>query len=208
MDRTEDQIPSVQLDGVTAGYQRGREVVSALDLRVEGPGVVRLAGRNGAGKSTLLELVSGYLRPWAGRVLVNGAPAADLGVRRTRRVCRTQVALYPHMTVRDHLAFGARCCGVEAQDGIRRAERHGLGPWLDHNAGALSTGNARKVWLVMCTLGRFDVVVLDEPFNGIDAESIDIVVSELADWAGHALVLLISHVPPADVAITRTVTLR
>jgi ABC-type multidrug transport system ATPase subunit len=112
------------------------------------------------------------------------------------------------MTVRDHLSFGARCSGAEVQDGLHRAVSHGLEPWLDHNAGALSTGNARKLWFVMCTLGSFDVAVLDEPFNGVDAESAEFLVSELMTWADHALVLLINHLPPEGLCITRTVTLR
>jgi ABC-2 type transport system ATP-binding protein len=91
--------------GVTAGYQQGRPVFVDASFSVPSGGLVHVQGPNGSGKSTLMELASGYLRPWSGVVRVGGLAAGSDEARRRRRVCRTQPALYPQMTLHDHLVF-------------------------------------------------------------------------------------------------------
>lgn len=66
-------------------------------------------------------------------------------------------------------------------------------PWLGENAGNLSTGNVRKLWYVMNTVGQFDCVVLDEPFNGTDTEGVAYMVEEIRRWAESKLVVIVTH---------------
>ena len=87
------------------------------------------------------------------------------------------------------------------------ADALGLTPWLDENAGTLSSGTARKVWYLMCTVGEADLVVLDEPFNALDAEAVETVVGELHAWAERATVVLVSHLPPPGLAPTDRIEL-
>lgn len=201
-----DKGVTVELRDVTAGYQAGRPVLTGLSAAFHRPGLVLVRGRNGSGKSTLLELCSGYLKPWHGVVTVNGVDAGSPRARQRRRVCRTEPALYPNMTTRDHLVFAARCLAADPDHGLARADYYGLGPWLGYAAKSLSTGNRRKLWLTMCTLGSFDVVVLDEPFNGLDVAGRDKLCAELADWSAEKTVLLISHAPPPGVVADTTFT--
>jgi ABC-type multidrug transport system ATPase subunit len=190
--------PAVRISDVTAGYRQGAPVFTGLSAGFPAGGLVHVRGGNGAGKSTLLELYSGYLRPWTGEVQIFGVDAAAPAVRAVRRVCRTQPALYPYMTVHDHVRFASRCAGTDPGAALRRVHSLGLDPWLDHNAKSLSTGNARKLWYVMCSLGEFRTIFLDEPFNGLDTAGVATMCSDIETWARSKTVLLISHnLPPA-----------
>ncbi|MFE7315780.1 ATP-binding cassette domain-containing protein [Streptomyces sp. NPDC057555] len=202
MHRPSHQNAAIEIRDVTVGYTEGKPVLSGLSASFKGRSLVWVQGGNGAGKSTLVELCSGYLPPWQGTVQINGMDAGTPEARSTRRICRTQPALYPDMTVRDHIVLASRCARADMEAGLIRAVRLGLEPWLDHAAKTLSTGNTRKLWYVMCTLGDFDCVVLDEPFNGIDQESVEKVAEEICQWGGERLVLLISHTLPPGLTVT------
>lgn len=172
-------------------------------LTLDEPGIVRVHGPNGSGKSTLVEVLSGYLRPASGRVLLGGVPAAVPEAHERRRICRTEPALYPMMSVRDHLVFASRWCGADPEIALARAARYGLGPWLDSSAETLSTGNRRRLWIIQCTVGVFEILVVDEPFNGLDEESTDVLIAELEAWATSRCIVLIAHQPPARLRIGR-----
>lgn len=197
---------AVEIRDVTVGYARGAPIFTNLSATFEPGGLVRIGGGNGAGKSTLLELFSGYLAPWQGSVRINGLDAGSAAARSARRVCRTTQALYPNMTVRDHLAFAARCVGVGRDDLLARAERYGLRPWLDHEAKSLSTGNSRKLWVIVCTSGDFTVVFLDEPFNGLDDDGAHLLGQEIREWSARKSVLLIAHKLPDSLSPDSTFT--
>lgn len=194
-----DKTPALDVVDVTAGYQRGLPVFLNASFSVPTKGVAHVQGPNGAGKSTLVELASGYLRPWSGLVRVGGLDAAADEARTRRRVCRTRPSLYPQMTVHDHLVFSSRCVGVSPEMAFERAIDIGLEPWFATAARSLSTGNARRLWYLVCTSGDFDTVFLDEPFNGLDARSTAILVSEVQRWAQTRAVILVAHSLPDGV---------
>lgn len=203
-----DTSPSrdhVILTDATARYGRGPAVFEDADLRLRGPGLTLLRGPNGAGKSTLVEVISGYLPLSTGTATVNGLPASSPAAHERRRICRTEPALYPMMSVRDHLVFASRWACSDSADALRRAEDYGLGPWLDEPAETLSTGNRRRLWIVQCTVGEFDLLVMDEPFNGLDDASRTRLLGELAYWAKNRCIMLIAHQPPSGLAVDREV---
>lgn len=180
---------------MVAGYHPGVPVLDGLSLTV-GDGVTRLRGTNGTGKSTLVEVVSGHLRPWAGTAEVRGVPAGDPAARRHRRVCRSRDQLFGALTVREHLLLAARTSAADADAAVTRAQRYGMQAWLDVPVDALSTGNRRKAWLQVCTTGAADVVVLDEPFDGLDDDGVAVLLGEVAAWAARGAVLLVCHAAP------------
>jgi ABC-type multidrug transport system ATPase subunit len=190
---------------LSAGFRRRAAAFDGLSFRFTEPGLARLDGRNGAGKSTLIEVISGYLAPLSGSVRVLGHSASSHAARAHRRVCRTRAALFGEMTVHDHLVFASRCAGVDSAQAVARFEAYGGGEWRNARAGELSEGNARKLWLVMSTVGRFGVVALDEPFVGLDDRGSRVLESEIADWRKDALVLLVSHQVPSGLMIDRSV---
>jgi ABC-type multidrug transport system ATPase subunit len=125
-----------------------------------------------------------------------------------RRVCRAEPALFPLMTVHDHIALASTARGVDRRAGLERAARLGLSEWLGENAGNLSTGSAKKLWYLINTIGDYDLAVLDEPFNGVDAESIEVIANELTHLAQHGTVVLIAHALTADVVPDRVIDVR
>jgi ABC-type multidrug transport system ATPase subunit len=190
---TQNSCPAIVFDRVFAGYSAERPVYENVSFAFAGPALIHLQGKNGSGKSTFVELASGYLSPWSGTVLVNGTSANDPGGRTRRRVCRSEAALFAQMTARDHLVFACIARDIDPGLEILRAIQLGIEPWLDENAGNLSTGNARKLWYIMNTVGQFDCVVLDEPFNGTDTEGVAYMVEEIRRWAESKLVVIVTH---------------
>jgi len=190
---TQNSFPTIIFDRVIAGYTAERPVYENVSFTFTGPALIHLHGKNGSGKSTFVELASGYLSPWFGTVLVNGTSANDPEGRNRRRVCRSEAALFAQMTARDHLVFACIARDMDPGLEILRAIQLGIEPWLDENAGNLSTGNARKLWYIMNTVGQFDCVVLDEPFNGTDAEGVAYMVDEIRRWAEAKLVVIVTH---------------
>lgn len=199
---------SIELDGVMAGYRQDAPILHGLSLSMNAPGLYRVAGSNGSGKSTLLELLSGFLQPWQGSVRLCGVDAASPQARRLRSVCRTTPAVYPSMTVQDHLTFAARSRRTDPKASLSRVEKYGLEDWSEQPASSLSTGNLRKLWLLMCTVADTPIVAIDEPFNGMDAQGIQALISELNEWAESKVVVLVSHTVPEGLSIDHSFIFR
>jgi ABC-2 type transport system ATP-binding protein len=193
MSTTQNPVPSITLDKVFAGYNPGNPVFENASFRLEGPGLIHLKGRNGSGKSTFVELTSGYLKPWSGKVTVSGWSAGDPRSRNNRRVCRSEPALFAPMTAKDHLIFACVARDADPQTQLQRATALGMAEWLDENAGNLSTGNTRKLWYLMNTVGDFNTLLLDEPFNGVDAQGVETMADEIKAWTQLKLVVVITH---------------
>lgn len=174
-------------------HRCGRAEVSIPDLSLEGPGIVRLRGENGSGKSTLLELLAGGIRPRTGSIAVCGVPATSSRARRWRRVARSEIALLPGLTLRRHAALFARAAGVEADAAVRALEADGLGTRIDSCAADLSTGERRRAWVRLTMLGDAPVLLLDEPFLGLDEAAAAALDVQLERWSTQRMVVLVDH---------------
>jgi len=148
--------------------------VSALDgcsFRARRGRVLGFLGRNGAGKTTAMRGIFGLVRLDAGSVLWEGAPVTQ-SERRTFGYMPEERGLYPRMRVRDQLAYFARLHGLSAADALEDADRWlgrlGLADRADSALDALSHGNQQRVQLAVSLIGRPDLLVLDEPFSGLD----------------------------------------
>lgn len=180
----------------------------ALDVTLTVPagGVIALMGRNGAGKSTAVAAIAGLLRLDTGRVAVDGAvledAEEDLAVPPERRpigVVQQQAALFPHLSVRDNVAFGLRTGGLGKATARERADallvEAGLAEFADRRPAALSGGQAARVSLLRTLAREPALLLLDEPLAAIDAEFRpelrDDVRARMAGFAGSAL--LVTH---------------
>lgn len=182
----------LRVSGVGA-LRPGRRDLPAPDLDVDRPGIILVRGPNGAGKSTFVELLAGGIRARTGSVSVCGAPAASSAARALRRVSRADIALLPRVTIRRHAALFARAAAVEQGSALRALADEGLGHLLDERAAELSTGEARRAWVRLTTLGVAPVLLLDEPFLGLDGAAAEALRQRIDAWGRDRLVVLVDH---------------
>jgi ABC-type multidrug transport system ATPase subunit len=190
----------------TYGTQRA---LGGFSLTVGAGEIVGLVGRNGAGKTTFVEVVSGLVRPDAGRVEIAGGPATRAS-RRLIGVAPQEQALYLPATVREHLRlFGALAGTRRLRAAIdRTVEELRLTDVLDRPVGLLSGGQRRRAQAACALLPSPPVLLLDEPTVGADpttrAALLDAVRRRAAD--GAAIVYTTHYLPElADLAATLAV---
>jgi len=154
-------------------------------------------GPNGAGKTTTMRIVLGVLEPDGGEVRWRGAPV-DLAIRARFGYMPEERGLYPKMRVRDQLVYLARLHGLDAGAALRAAEswieRVGLTARAGDRVEELSLGNQQRVQLGAALVHGPELLVLDEPFSGLDPVGVDVlsgVLRELAD--GGVPVVFSSH---------------
>jgi len=162
----------LRLSGLTVHYG-GTEVLSDLSLSVAPGELFVLLGPSGSGKSTLLRTIGGFLRPSAGRIVVDGKDVTDLPPhQRPVNTMFQSYALFPHMTVAANIGFGPRQQGlsragtaalVDAMLALVRLE--GLGNRKPHQ---LSGGQQQRVALARGLAARPRLLLLDEPLSALD----------------------------------------
>lgn len=143
--------------------------VTGLDLVVEPGQVFAFLGPNGAGKTTIIRMLLALHRPTGGRAAVLGLDSSRDSVQIHRRTgyLPGELALYPRMTGRQHIAWYAKAGGLRDLSLARElAER--FGAVLDRPARELSKGNRQKIGLVLAFMSRPELLVLDEPTSGLD----------------------------------------
>jgi heme exporter protein A len=169
-----------------------------VDLTIPSGGCLALYGPNGAGKSTLIGILSTLVRPTTGTVSVAGYDVGLDGadVRRHLGVISHSPWVYDRLTVRDNLEFFARLYGVtDAQERIDRIlEEVELARWGDQEAGTLSRGMRQRLTIARALLPDPKVLLLDEPFTGLDRHSSRLFSERLARLReGGRTILLVTH---------------
>lgn len=164
---------ALELRGLRHAYG-GTPVLDHVDLIVGEGELVALLGPSGCGKTTVLRSIAGLLRPDAGEIHVGGRVAVANGVEHLpaeqRRVGLVfqEYALFPHMSVRDNVAFGATGTGrQERVDAL--LELTGLARHADRRPSALSGGQQQRAALARALAAEPAVLLLDEPFANVDA---------------------------------------
>jgi thiamine transport system ATP-binding protein len=177
-----------------------RRVLEGSSLSVATGRTLAVRGPSGFGKTTLLRAVSGLVRPDRGRVYIDGSDITDQPThRRAIGFVFQDSQLFPHLDVADNIAFGLRMQGLDR----RRVhaivdewlDRIGLADRADQNIHSLSGGEARRVALARALAPTPKVLLLDEPFTGLDTElreRLANLVRELLHETG-TTTLLVSH---------------
>jgi ABC-2 type transport system ATP-binding protein len=177
--------------------RRFGELVALDDVSFSiGPGqMVGFVGPNGAGKTTAMRIVLGVLAADAGIVRWRGAEV-DGSTRRRFGYMPEERGLYPKMRVLDQLAYLARLHGVPRsdarRDAIRTLEILGVGDRASDRTEALSLGNQQRVQLAAALVHRPEVLVLDEPFSGLDPVGVDVLSGVLRDQAASGVPVVFS----------------
>lgn len=172
--------------------------VDRVSLELPEGGVLALLGPNGAGKSTLLRLLAGTLRPTEGRILLRGEvrDASRVEWRSELGVLSHRTALYSALTARENLTFQGRLHGLDrlAERVDDHLERVGLTPHADRAVEGFSRGMRQRLALARTLLHDPTLVLLDEPFTGLDLHAASLlrsVLEELRD--GRRTVILVTH---------------
>jgi len=164
--------------------------------------VTALIGPNGAGKSSLFRAAAGLLAPDAGTVRIHGHVAGTAAAQRAASLMPEQPDLYPGVSVWEHVVFVALAYRLSDWQGRAHdlLERFGLSDRLDSLPHELSQGLRRRLALVMALVHGADVLLLDEPFNGLDPRSTSELRSLVRELATSGVCVLVSTHILSDVA--------
>ncbi len=186
----------LELAGLTKSYG-ARRAIDDVSFSVPAGSLTGFVGANGAGKTTTMRVVLGIVEADSGTVTWQGAPV-DAAVRRRIGYMPEERGLYPRMQVRRQLVHLARLHGTGAGVARRRAdellERLDLGERADDQVDALSLGNQQRAQIAAALVHDPDVLLLDEPFSGLDPLAVDRLTELLREVAaGGVPVLFSSH---------------
>jgi heme exporter protein A len=164
----------IEAHGISRRFA-GVYAVEALDLRVEAGEAVALFGPNGAGKTTLLRMLATLLRPTRGDLRLFGRSVSDGSASARRRIgfLSHHSFLYPDLTPTENLEFYARMFGVAAPAARvhHLLDQVGLLGWAHRPVRTLSRGLEQRCALARALLHEPDLLLMDEPFTGLDADA-------------------------------------
>lgn len=176
-------------DLVISGLKKKFGTLQALDdmsFTVHGGEIFGFVGSNGAGKSTTMRIALGVLSADEGDVTLGGKPL-DLAARRRVGYMPEERGLYPKMKVGEQLIYLARLHGLsqeEAKDAMERwTDRLGIAARRDDDVQKLSLGNQQRVQLAAALVHDPEVLILDEPFSGLDPVAVNVMSSVLVERA-------------------------
>lgn len=160
------------LRGLSKSYGAGEQpALSPLDLEVAVGQRVALVGHNGSGKTTMLRMTAGLLDPSGGEVTVAGSPGGTPAARAALSYLADQPTFYDDLSLREHLEYVARLHGVADWAG-RAAElvgQIGLADRFDDLPSTFSRGLKQKAAIALAFIRPFEVLLVDEPFVGLDS---------------------------------------
>jgi NitT/TauT family transport system ATP-binding protein len=194
-------VPAVQLRGLGISFGVGGgdiyRAVEAIDLAAAAGELVAIVGPTGCGKSTLLNAAAGLLSPSSGRVEIFGEPLS--GLNRRAGYLFQQDALMPWKTALDNVAVALEPMGIGRAEARERARswlgRVGLSGFADRYPHMLSGGQRKRVALAQMLIRDPEILLMDEPFGPLDAQTRQIMGNLLLDlWAANRkAVMFVTH---------------
>jgi ABC-2 type transport system ATP-binding protein len=192
--------PAIRTVNLTKRYG-ALTAVKGMCLEVQSGEILGFLGPNGAGKTTAINLMCGLLKPDGGQVFIHGKPVnrGDTEVRAGVGVCPQNIVLWNRLTCLEQLEFVGVMYGVPRHTARQRGEKLldvlGLSEKSDRLAATLSGGMQRRLNLLLALVHEPNILVLDEPEAGLDAQSRVMVREYIRDWArqGQRTVVLTTH---------------
>ena len=184
----------LEFDGLVKNYGDNR-VLQGVGFTVAPGQMFGFCGSNGAGKTTTMRIAMGLARADAGQVRWRGQPLDEASRQRIGYMPEER-GLYPKMKVAQQLTYFARLHGLTAADAGAAAEhwteRLGLGERRDERVEKLSLGNQQRVQLAAALVGRPEVLILDEPFSGLDPVGVDSLAEALLEQCRNGVPVVFS----------------
>ncbi|WP_281890990.1 ABC transporter ATP-binding protein [Paenibacillus sp. YYML68] len=175
-----------------------QQVLHGISLEVRRGEIIGYIGPNGAGKSTTVKILLGLTEGYTGNVYVLGQPIRESGVAYKRSIgyMPELAELYESLTAREYLTFIGELYGIDGAEADRKAQRMmellGLDDVYDARITSYSKGMKQRVLLISSLLHDPDILFLDEPLSGLDANSVMIVKELLAQLAGQGKTIFYS----------------
>ena len=189
----------IRLDNLNVSYQETK-ALEGINLILKGPSITGIIGPNGAGKSTLIQAMIGLI-PHTGRVLLNQKELTKQLNRVAYVAQKANLDMTFPLTVRECVALGSytkvpfyKPLSQKIWSQVNQALRQvGLEDFAQRQISQLSGGQFQRVLLARCLMQEADVILLDEPFVGIDSVSEDIIIKLLKDLKEQGKLILIVH---------------
>ncbi|MCY3915669.1 MAG: heme ABC exporter ATP-binding protein CcmA [Chloroflexi bacterium] len=187
----------IEAENLSKAYG-GMPVLRGISFRVRQGEFVALLGANGSGKSTLLRLLSGLSKPTAGAVRIGGweMPGEAMAVRAQIGLVAHQPLLYENLTARENLDFFGKLYGIEREEREGRIKcllrTVGLGKRADSLVRTFSRGMKQRLSIARASLHQPDVLLLDEPYSGLDQASIERLDEMLSAGLGAGRAIIMS----------------
>jgi lactose/L-arabinose transport system ATP-binding protein len=206
---------TIELRGVRKSFG-SVDVIHNLDLKIDGGEFIVFVGPSGCGKSTLLRMIAGLEEVTDGDILIAGRDVTDLDpAKRGIAMVFQSYALYPHMTVRENLAFGLEIAKTPAPETRRQVEAAAeilkIGPLLERRPGQLSGGQRQRVAIGRAIVRKPLVFLFDEPLSNLDAElrvSMRVEIARLHRELGNTMIYVTHDQTEAMTLADRIVVLR
>ncbi|WP_291378220.1 ATP-binding cassette domain-containing protein [Demequina sp.] len=187
-------MSALEIDGLSKYYGQLR-ALNEVSFDVPAGEIFGFVGSNGAGKTTAMRIILGVLRADAGAVRWQGAPV-DADVRRRIGYMPEERGLYPRMKVGDQLIYLARLHGLSRERATAAMERWtevlGVAERRRDEVEKLSLGNQQRVQLASALVHEPDILVLDEPFSGLDPVAVDVMSEVLRSQADRGVPVIFS----------------
>ena len=174
--RAAPKAGEIRVENISKSYGAGpyaKTVVQNCSFTIERNKLTVMIGPSGCGKSTLIRLLAGFEKPSTGSIQMDGKPITGPG--KDRLVVFQETALFPWMTTRDNIMYGPRARGEDTPQARSQAqfllEKVGLKAFSKKYPPQLSGGMQRRAELARAMINEPDVMILDEPFRGLDAMS-------------------------------------
>lgn len=172
MDTGKQRTFAVETVRLTKTYG-GKTAVNQLQMQVQEGAIYGFIGKNGAGKSTALKMIGGLVHPTQGEVRVFGKPVSQGVIRRRMGVLIEAAGLYQNMTARQNVMMKARCMGLSDERSVDQVlALTGLSDTGKKKVRNFSMGMKQRLGAALALLGNPDLLILDEPINGLDPEGI------------------------------------
>ena len=155
---------------------RQQKAVDGVSLQIERGAIYGLIGRNGAGKTTFLRMIAGLARPTSGEIELMGIPSTEKSIRSAfeRVGCLVeQPGVYKNMSAFENCKLKAMCCGVYSKEYVEeKLALVGLRDVGKKTVGNFSLGMKQRLGIALALIGEPDLLILDEPINGLDPQGI------------------------------------